>query len=55
VTDGRSANVEFLKKNFGRNWKYNYDDSLDQHVFNLDEPAWGNIASYYLSLKRESP
>ncbi len=53
VTDGRGANAEFLKNNFRRNWKYIYDDSLDQHVFNLDEPAWGKYSKLLLELKKE--
>jgi hypothetical protein len=54
VTDGRGANARFLKNNFRRNWEYYYDDSLDQHVFQLDEPAWGMYSKLLLGLKQES-
>ena len=51
VTDGRGANARFLKNNFRRDWEYYYDDSLDQHVFHLDEPAWGKYSKLLLELK----
>ena len=39
ITDGRGANAYFLKNNFKRNWIYSYDETLDQHIFQLkDEP-----------------
>ena len=41
LVDGRKANVEFLIKNFKRNWKYKYLKEIDQHLFFLDEKPWG--------------
>lgn len=41
VTDGRSANAQFLKEYFKRNWLYNYDQYFDQHIFYLNAPCLG--------------
>ena len=41
LVDGRKANVEFLMKNLKRNWIYKFIKSVDQHIFYLDELAWG--------------
>jgi hypothetical protein len=41
LVDGRKANVEFLKKNFKRNWVYKYIKKIDQHLFFLNEKPWG--------------
>jgi hypothetical protein len=42
VSDGRGANVKFLKDHFKRNWKYLNDKKNDQHIFLLDDPLLGN-------------
>lgn len=52
VTDGRGANARFLKTIFRRNWKYEYDDSCDQHVFQLNEQPWGVYSSRLIELKK---
>jgi hypothetical protein len=54
VVDGRGANARFLKNNFKRNWKYNFDESLDQHIFRLDEPPWGRFSKMHVELKEKS-
>jgi hypothetical protein len=41
VTDGRSANAQFLRKNLQREWLYYYDKSFDQHVFYLNAECLG--------------
>ena len=41
LVDGRAGNVEFLKKNFKRVWIYKFIKEVDQHIFFLDEPSWG--------------
>lgn len=54
VTDGRGANARFLKNNFRRNWLYQYDEIVDQHIFFLDEPSWGKYSQLLIDLKRQS-
>ena len=41
VVDGRSANANFLKNNFQRNWEYYYSKDFDQHFFELKEIPLG--------------
>ena len=41
VVDGRSANVKFLRDNFGRRWEYLNDKQNDQHIFYLIDPILG--------------
>ena len=41
VSDGRTANVRFLKSNFQRNWKHYYKKEMDQHYFILNETSLG--------------
>ena len=41
VVDGRAANSRFLKSNFQRNWKYDYNQINDQHIFFLNEESLG--------------
>ena len=43
LVDGRGANVNFLKNNFQRNWKYVRLDKTDQHMFVLIDKPLGNI------------
>jgi len=46
ITDGRSANAQFLNDNFKRNWLYEYDEDFDQHLFYLDAKSlgkWNNL------------
>ena len=33
ITDGRTANAQFLKDNFQRNWIYEYDKNLIKVYF----------------------
>ena len=41
ITDGRSANAQFLNENFKRRWIHHYDKSFDQHIFYLNAPSLG--------------
>ena len=41
VCDGRSANANFLRNNFKRNWIYNHDKFNDQHIFYLNDKSLG--------------
>jgi len=41
VSDGRAANIKFLKDHFKRNWKYINDKKNDQHLFCLVDPVLG--------------
>ena len=43
LADGRGANVEFLKKNFKRRWKYKYLKNSDQHIFLLNDTPIGEL------------
>jgi hypothetical protein len=41
VTDGRTANAQFLKDYLRRNWLYKFDYINDQHIFYLNETPLG--------------
>ena len=41
VTDGRSANAQFLRENFRRNWIYEYSKEFDQSLFYLNAECLG--------------
>jgi hypothetical protein len=43
VSDGRAANIKFLKDHFKRNWKYINDKKNDQHLFWLVDPVLGKF------------
>tara|TARA_Y100000768_G_scaffold113266_1_gene83467 strand:- start:22886 stop:23635 length:750 start_codon:yes stop_codon:yes gene_type:complete len=43
LSDGRTANVRFLKSNFQRNWIHIDDTVNDQHILYLDEKSLGKI------------
>ncbi len=43
VCDGRSANAQFLKKNFQRKWRYSVDKKFKQHIFWLDDQILGDL------------
>ena len=51
VTDGRGANAYFLRNDFKRDWIYEYDIKHDQHLFRLNDEAWGGISEAMLKLK----
>ncbi len=48
LTDGRAANVNFLRTNFKRKWKYINDKKSDQHVFYLNDNSLGKYNSRQL-------
>ena len=41
IVDGRTANANFLKDHFNRNWKYRHDLKGDCHYFKLVDSPWG--------------
>ena len=41
ISDGRAANVKFLRDFFRRNWIYKYDKKSDQHFFFLNDKSLG--------------
>ena len=41
VVDGRTANANFLKDHFNRNWKHVHDMKGDCHYFKLIDRPWG--------------
>ena len=43
ISDGRAANVKFLKDHFKRNWIYSFSKKYDQHIFLLSDPILGNL------------
>lgn len=43
LSDGRTANVRFLKLNFQRNWVHIDDTENDQHILYLNEKSLGKI------------
>ena len=48
VSDGRTANANFLKNYFKRNWKHINDKKNDQHIFLLAEPVFGVFNKLHL-------
>ena len=44
ISDGRSRNVEFLRKNMKRNWSYKYLEWCDQHYLILDTKPNGLLS-----------
>ena len=49
VSDGRSANVEFLLKNFKRDWIHYYDRDFDQHILYLNSQSLGKLNDMQLN------
>ena len=41
IVDGRTANSNFLKDHFNRNWKHVHDLKADCHYFKLEDKPWG--------------
>ena len=54
LSDGRSANVNFLKDHFKRNWvyKYNNNNKVDEHLFFLNDKSLGKINDKLLKFYR---
>jgi len=48
LSDGRTANMVFLKNNLKRNWIYINDKKNDQNILYLDEKPLGRINSDFL-------
>ena len=48
VSDGRSANCEFLLNNFKRKWIHWHDKKFDQHIFYLNSPSLGKYNNLQL-------
>lgn len=49
LSDGRTANMIFLKNNLKRNWIYTNDKKNDQNILYLDEKPLGKINSDFLN------
>ncbi len=41
VSDGRAANIKFLRDHFKRNWIYKKNSNTDQHILYLNDPCLG--------------
>lgn len=54
VCDGRAANVDFLKTNFRRKWKYFNDEKNEQHVFYLCAPSLGKFNKLQLEFYKSN-
>ena len=54
ISDGRAANVKFLKDHFIRNWKYFYDKKNDQYIFLLIDPPLGKYNELLLEFYKNS-
>jgi len=54
LSDGRGANVEFLRKNFKRNWLYHFDKISDQHLLYLDAPILGEYNKRQIKFYKEN-
>jgi len=51
IIDGRTANANFLKDHFNRNWKYRHDLKGDCHYFKLIDKPWGKYNIKKLNFK----
>tara|TARA_B100001142_G_C14344265_1_gene659275 strand:+ start:2180 stop:3055 length:876 start_codon:yes stop_codon:yes gene_type:complete len=51
IVDGRTANANFLKDHFNRNWKYRHDFKGDCHYFELIDTPWGKYNIDKLNFK----
>jgi len=49
LIDGRTANANFLRKNFQRNWSYKHDRKHDQSIFILKDKSLGPVTDIQLS------
>lgn len=52
LSDGRTANIRFLKLNFQRNWVHIDDTENDQHILYLNEKSLGKINNQILNFYR---
>ena len=52
LTDGRSANANFLKNFFKRKWIYQHDIKNDQHIFYLNDNSLGYVNDMQLKFYR---
>ena len=52
VSDGRTANCEFLLNNFKRQWIHHYDRKFDQHIFYLNSDTLGKYNELQLKFYR---
>lgn len=48
VSDGRGANVKFLRDHLTRNWNYFNDKKNDQHILSLIDPVLGKYNNLQL-------
>lgn len=52
ISDGRTANCEFMLNNFKRKWIHHYDRRFDQHIFYLNAPSLGKYNDRQLKFYR---
>tara|TARA_X000000950_G_C13894088_1_gene652086 strand:- start:167 stop:916 length:750 start_codon:yes stop_codon:yes gene_type:complete len=52
LSDGRTANIRFLKSNFQRNWTHIDFSRNDQHILYLNEKSLGKINNQILNFYR---
>jgi len=52
LTDGRSANANFLKNFFKRKWIYQHDIKNDQHIFYCNDNSLGYVNDMQLKFYR---
>ncbi len=53
VSDGRAANIKFLRDNFNRKWIYKNNKISDQHILYLDDPCLGKYNKLQLEFYRQ--
>ena len=53
ISDGRSANINFLKNNFQRKWNYLKNKNNDQHILLLDDPPLGKYNKMQLEFYKK--
>ena len=54
ISDGRSANCEFILNNFKRKWIHYYDKKFDQHIFYLNSVSLGKYNDLQLKFYNNS-
>lgn len=54
VSDGRAANIKFLRDNFKRNWLYKKNKYVDQHILYLNDPCLGKYNKLQLDFYKKN-
>ena len=53
VSDGRAANIKFLRDNFTRRWIYKNNSKTDQHILYLDDDCLGKYNKLQLEFYKK--